>query len=85
MVVKREELVRVLTASRWADEYSEKSNRERAVWYLVESSRRSGELSRSDLESSLASVEMGSSAMLHVGALLLVAEIEALELPACID
>ena len=78
----------MLNVSGWADAagaHSVRSNRERAVWYLVESSRRSGDPSLSDLESSLVSGEMGSNAMLHVGALLLVAKIGALELPACID
>ena len=74
------EWFRVLNASRGVDAYSKKSNRDRAVWYLVESSRRSGEPSRSDRKSSLASGEMGSSAIVRVGAWLMVAE-----LPSCID
>ena len=85
VLLKREEWVLVLNSSRWADAYSVRSNRERAVWYLVESSRRSGEPSRSDLESSLGSGEMGSSAMLHVGGLLWIAVLGALELPACME
>ena len=85
VLMKCGKVVRVLNTSRWADGYSFTSNRERAVWYLVESSRRSGKPSRSDLESSLTSGEIGSSAMLRVCDMLLVAERGALELPACID
>ena len=85
VLLTREEWVLVLNSSRWADAYSVRSNRERAVWYLVESSRRSGEPSRSDLESSMGSGDMGSRAMVRVGALLVAAMVGALELPGCID
>ena len=51
----------------------------------MESSRRCDEPSLSDLESSLGSGDMGSSAMVRVGALLVAAVVGALELPGCID